>query len=66
MRGIEDGIQHLHGLGLINNNLNPSNIMMDGENSVIIDFDSCKVEGAQLGKGRCSWMADGQLDSRHA
>lgn len=58
MRGIEDGVQHLHGLGLIHNDLNPSNIMMDGGNAVIIDFDSCKVEGARLGAkaGTVGWQ----------
>ncbi|KAK5992714.1 hypothetical protein PT974_06129 [Cladobotryum mycophilum] len=51
MQGIEDGVNHMHGLGLIHNDLSPSNIMMDGDddNSVIIDFDSCKLEGLKLG-----------------
>ncbi|KAH6982279.1 hypothetical protein BKA56DRAFT_632339 [Ilyonectria sp. MPI-CAGE-AT-0026] len=51
MRGIEDGVQHLHGLGLIHNDLNPSNIMMDRENAVIIDFDPSKAGtiGWQIG-----------------
>ena len=51
LRGIEDGISHLHRLGLIHNDLNPSNVMVDvdGSNPVIIDFDSCRREGQELG-----------------
>ncbi|KAK4121852.1 hypothetical protein N657DRAFT_682351 [Parathielavia appendiculata] len=42
-RGIQEGIKHLHQLGLVHNDLNPSNVMMHshGSNPVIIDFDSC-------------------------
>ncbi len=42
--GIEAGIRHMHDLGLAHNDLNPSNIMMEEGNPVIIDFDSCKRE----------------------
>jgi len=61
LEGIESGIRHMHELGLIHNDINPSNIMMDGENSVIIDFDSCKEEGAKLGLkgGTFGWDIDG-------
>ena len=61
LQGIERGIGHMHGLGLIHNDLNPSNIMMDGDNPVIIDFDSCKREGAKLGlkAGTFGWAIDG-------
>ncbi|KAI0454716.1 hypothetical protein F5B21DRAFT_503963 [Xylaria acuta] len=51
IRGIEAGVQHMHGLGLVHNDLNPANIMMDGDNPIIIDFDSCKPEGEKLLKG---------------
>ncbi|KAK1974625.1 serine/threonine-protein kinase [Colletotrichum cereale] len=51
--GIEDGIKHLHSLKLIHNDLNPSNIMIDGSTWVIIDFGSCRYEGQSLvGVGR--------------
>ncbi|KAH7134197.1 kinase-like domain-containing protein [Dactylonectria macrodidyma] len=47
--GIKKGIHHLHQLGFIHNDLNPSNIMMDGNTPVIIDFDSCRPNGEKLG-----------------
>lgn len=63
LRGIEKGINHLHGLGLVHNDLNPSNIMVDGDgsNPVIIDFDSCRPEGQELGckGGTPDWAAEG-------
>ncbi|KAK1973648.1 serine/threonine-protein kinase [Colletotrichum cereale] len=51
--GIEDGIKHLHSLELVHNDLNPSNIMIDGSTWVIIDFGSCRCKGESLdGVGR--------------
>ncbi|KFY86495.1 hypothetical protein V500_07584, partial [Pseudogymnoascus sp. VKM F-4518 (FW-2643)] len=49
--GIQNGIQHLHELGLIHCDINPANILMsaDGDNPIIIDFDSCRREGEHLG-----------------
>ena len=49
LKAIEDGIRHLHRLGLAHNDINPSNIMMDGEKPVIIDFDSARPIGEKLG-----------------
>lgn len=50
MKGIEAGVRHLHKLGLVHNDLNPSNIMIDAENGPrIIDFDSCQKVGQPLG-----------------
>ncbi|KAF1346335.1 hypothetical protein EJ07DRAFT_144752 [Lizonia empirigonia] len=49
LSGIEAGVRHMHDLGFVHNDLNPSNIMMDGENPIIIDFDSCKRVGDRLG-----------------
>ncbi|KAF6806266.1 serine/threonine-protein kinase [Colletotrichum plurivorum] len=46
--GIEDGIKHLHSLELVHNDLNPSNIMIDGSRWVIIDFGSCRYKGESL------------------
>ncbi|KAI0428175.1 kinase-like domain-containing protein [Xylaria sp. FL1042] len=64
--GIEAGISHIHELGLVHNDLNPSNIMMDGDNPVIIDFDSCKREGEELGSkaGTHGWTLDGENYAR--
>ncbi|KAJ4311731.1 hypothetical protein N0V84_010297 [Fusarium piperis] len=55
--GIEKGVAHLHQLGLIHNDLNPSNIMMDGDTPIIIDFDSCRPNGEKLGEkqGTLGW-----------
>ena len=59
-RRIEDGIQHLHSLGLIHCDINPTNIMMDGDNPVIVDFDSCRQEGQKLGSkaGTEGWTSE--------
>jgi serine/threonine protein kinase len=61
LEGIESGVRHMHSLGLIHNDLNPRNIMMDGERPVIIDFDSCKREGDELGlkAGTSGWELEG-------
>jgi len=48
LNGIEKGIQHLHSLGLVHNDINPSNIMLDKDVLVIIDFDSCRPIGKSL------------------
>lgn len=48
MEGIESAIKHLHLLGLVQNDINPSNIMLDGEEAIIIDFDSCRRQGESL------------------
>ncbi|KAL2135787.1 hypothetical protein VTI74DRAFT_6992 [Chaetomium olivicolor] len=47
--GLLDGIQHLHSLGIVHNDVNPSNIMFD-ENGrlVLIDFDSCRYVGEPI------------------
>lgn len=66
LSGVEAGVRHIHKLGLVHNDLNPSNIMMDGDNPVIIDFDSCKREGDELGSkvGTDGWTLDGQDRAR--
>jgi serine/threonine protein kinase len=50
LRGIEDGIKHLHRLGLVHNDLYPDNVMVDrdGANPVIIDFGCCRQEGQEV------------------
>ena len=58
---IGDGIRHLHQLGLAHNDINPSNIMMDGEKPVVIDFDSAMPIGEKLGDkvGTFGWELEG-------
>lgn len=50
--GVLAGIRHLHSLGLVHNDITPSNIMFE-ENGVpvIIDFDSCRKVGEALNDG---------------
>ncbi|KAI3394969.1 hypothetical protein diail_2027 [Diaporthe ilicicola] len=44
------GIEHLHSLGIIHNDINPANIMLDKDGRlVLIDFDSCRRRGEPLG-----------------
>lgn len=50
LNGIEARVQHLHKLGLVHNDINPADIMIDAKNVPrIIDFDSCQRLGQQLG-----------------
>lgn len=57
---IEDGIQHLHSLGLIHCEINPTNIVMDGDNPGIVHFDFCRQEGQELGSkaGTEGWTSE--------
>lgn len=48
LAGIESGIKHLHALGLVHNDINPSNIMLDSDQAIIIDFGSCRRVGESL------------------
>jgi serine/threonine protein kinase len=54
MSGISKGLQFLHEtLGLVHNDINPSNIMLDDAGDpVIVDFDSCMPIGEKIGRGR--------------
>ncbi|CBY00826.1 similar to serine/threonine-protein kinase [Plenodomus lingam JN3] len=49
IKGIKDGIKHLHDLGFVHCDVNPTNIVMNGDAPVIIDFDSCRRIGEPLG-----------------
>lgn len=48
LKGIESGLKHLHRLGIVHNDINPSNIMFQGDTPVIIDFDSARRQGLRL------------------
>ena len=52
LHGVEISIRHLHSLGLIHNDINPSNVMIDEDTdkdeSIIIYFDSCRPVGESL------------------
>ncbi|KAK7990364.1 hypothetical protein PG990_014644 [Apiospora arundinis] len=61
LQGIREGVKHLHQQGLIHDDLNPANIIVDeDDNPIIIDFDSCKREGEKLGlkAGTEGWTLD--------
>ncbi len=57
LKGVKDGLDHLHSLGLNHNDINPRNIMLNKQDvPVIIDFDSCQWEGdTPLGTGTPGW-----------
>ncbi|KAG6297780.1 hypothetical protein E4U45_005396 [Claviceps purpurea] len=64
LEGIERGIRHLHSLGIVHNDINPTNIMLDELNCpVIIDFDSWGRKGQKLEygmkKGTLEWSING-------
>jgi serine/threonine protein kinase len=66
-RDIEAGVEHMHKLGLLHGDLNPTNIMFDGNSAVIIDFDSCKKQSKKLGAkgGTPGWdLADAEYARR--
>jgi len=49
LEGILGAIKHLHSLGLVHNDINPANIMLDEDGTlVLIDFDSCRYIGESL------------------
>ncbi|PBK64284.1 hypothetical protein ARMSODRAFT_1054487 [Armillaria solidipes] len=62
LKQIEQGIRHIHGLDLVHNDINPSNILLAEDNvtPVIIDFDSCCKKGASLdyNGGTFPWSND--------
>lgn len=60
---IKRGIEHLHSLGIIHNDLNPYNIMLKSDDTpVIIDFDSCRRDGDKLVKGGTMGWADESVE----
>jgi serine/threonine protein kinase len=52
MRDIRAGARHLHSLGLAHNDLNPTNIAVDGDDDpILLDFGSCRRFGEHLSGG---------------
>jgi hypothetical protein len=65
LSGIANGLQFLHDtLGLVHNDINPANIMLDDNgHPVIIDFDSCAEIGQDLNgrkAGTYGWVRLGE------
>jgi serine/threonine protein kinase len=49
IEGMKKGLEHLHSLGLVHNDITPSNIMLDERDiPMIIDFGSCRRIGDSL------------------
>jgi serine/threonine protein kinase len=49
LQGILAAIKHLHSLGIVHNDINPANIMLDEDGTLILnDFDSCRYIGESL------------------
>ncbi|MCJ1450027.1 hypothetical protein MMC28_000355 [Mycoblastus sanguinarius] len=58
LKGIASGIEHLHSLRIIHNNINPTNIMLDSKDRpIIIGFDCWQWDGDKLGlkRGKTGW-----------
>lgn len=60
LSSIKAGIKHLHSLGIIHCDINPHNVFSDKSTFVIGDFDSCTLEGDELGMkaGTDGWTND--------
>jgi serine/threonine protein kinase len=58
MRGIRAALRHLHSLGFAHNDLNPTNIAIDGDdNPKLLDFGSCRRFGEiLLSGGTYGWI----------
>ncbi|QRV90664.1 Serine/threonine-protein kinase [Ceratobasidium sp. AG-Ba] len=69
MQDIRDGVEHLHSLGLVHNDINPTNIMVD-ENGrgVLVDYDSCRRDGEEIPLGckggSIGWCPDIDMSER--
>lgn len=62
IEGIKKGLDHIHALDLVHNDLNPSNVMLDERDTpIIIDFGSCRSNGESIEDvGRTyEWFDDG-------
>ena len=68
MERIKSAIDHMHDLQFAHNDLNPSNILVDGEDEVFIaDLGSCRPFGAALiTTGTVGWIDEGfTISERH-
>lgn len=68
VQGIRHGVAHLHLLGLVHNDLNPSTLMVEDGAAIIIDFDSCRRQGEPMGiKGPTpGWGTDTEYTERES
>ncbi|MBE3042927.1 protein kinase family protein [Candidatus Bathyarchaeota archaeon] len=49
---LASGIELLHSRGLAHNDVNPSNVMMDGDTPVLVNFGHCRPVGEKLAEPR--------------
>ncbi|KAF2241352.1 hypothetical protein BU26DRAFT_440672 [Trematosphaeria pertusa] len=57
IKKIKSAVEHIHSLGLAHNDLNPSNIMLNQGEPIIIDFGSCQPFGkALVSAGTPGWV----------
>ncbi|KAI0089934.1 kinase-like domain-containing protein [Irpex rosettiformis] len=64
LRGVRRGLEHLHSLGIVHNDINRANVCLDESlRPVIIDFDSALGEGEPMeGRGGTpGWFRKSQL-----
>ncbi|KAF9735673.1 hypothetical protein PMIN06_007185 [Paraphaeosphaeria minitans] len=59
MRQITSAVKHLHSIGLAHNDINPTNIMFNKQQPILIDFGSCQPFGCTLiTTGTPGWTDD--------
>lgn len=67
LQEIKRGIQHLHSLGIVHNDINPSNVMLTmDDTAVIIDFNSCCKEGEEGHMGSTFKWTDDSYNNNSA
>lgn len=59
LSGVKAGLRLIHDFGLVHDDINPENIMIDEDGrAIIIDFDSCRPIGAPSRGGTPGWATN--------
>ncbi|CAF9908006.1 hypothetical protein IMSHALPRED_006556 [Imshaugia aleurites] len=67
LQEIKKGIEHLHSLGIVHNDINPSNVMLTvDDTAVIIDFNSCRKKGEEGYMAGTYMWTDASYDENRA